>query len=88
MKVPVSEAYPRALTVIKNLIKSMSSYDVYIIYDNFDYLERARHQVIGNTGTFHSYTTGKIVRGSCIPEGGLQRRMFHEDMPLRIHDVA
>lgn len=77
------------LTDIKNLIRSMSSYDdVCVIYDNFDYLERARHQVIGDTGTFHSHTTGKIVRGSCIPAGGLQQRMFHENVPLRLKDVT
>ena len=67
----------------------MSSYnDVCIIYNNFNYLKQAHHQVISNIGTFHSYTTGKIVYRSYIPEGGLQQWMFYKDVPLHIQDVA
>jgi len=66
----------------------MSSYDdLCIVYDNFNYLKQAHHQVVGDTGAFYSYTTGKIMCGSCIPNGGLQQQMFHEKVPIHWQDV-
>ena len=63
-------------------------HDFCIVYDNFDYQERPRHQVIGDTGTFYSYITGKILRASCFPNGGLRRWMLRPDVPLRLKDVV
>ena len=78
-----------ALTLLKTHLQSMSTLDnIYVIYDNFDYLERTRHQLIGDTGVFHSHTTGKLVRGSCIPPGGLLQSMLHDRVQLRIEDIA
>jgi hypothetical protein len=33
--------------------------DVVIFYDDFDYLQKARHQTIGDPGTMYNYTTAK-----------------------------
>ena len=66
----------------------MSFYsDLCIVYDNFNYLEQACHQVVGDTGAFYSYTTGKIMHESCIPNEELQQQMFHEKMPIHWQDV-
>lgn len=47
-----------------------------IIFDNFEFQENVRHQVMGDTGTFHSHTTGLLVQGCQIPPGGLTQDML------------
>jgi hypothetical protein len=60
------------LMLLKTHLQSISTLDdIYVIYDNFDYFERTQHQLIGDTGIFRSYTTGKLVCGFCIPPSGL-----------------
>ena len=43
-----------------------------IYYDNFDYLQKVRHQIVGDHGIVHNYMTAKLVRGgpSRIPPLG------------------
>lgn len=62
--------------------------DFVVVYDNFDYLQRTRHQLIGDTGSFYSYTTGKVIRTSDIPPTGLRQRMLRYDVPLGFPDIA
>jgi hypothetical protein len=59
-----------------------------VVYDNFDYLQRVQHQTLGDTGTFYSRTTGKLVFGVCIPNGGLQQSMLRADIPIKFSDIA
>ena len=63
--------------------------DVVIFYDNFDYLQKARHQTIGDPGTMYNYTTAKLVRAgdSRIPPGGLRQDMIHGDIELHLDDI-
>ena len=62
-----------ALIALKKLIKSLSIYNnIYIIYNNFNYYQKTQHQVIGKISKFNLYTTGKILRGVYMPEGGLK----------------
>ena len=61
--------------------------DIVIAYDNFDFMEKIRHQVSGRTGTIQSVTTGKAFFGHDIPDGGLLQSMLHEDIRLDFRDV-
>lgn len=59
-----------------------------VVYDNFDYLQRVQHQTLGDTGTFYSRTTGKLVFGVSIPNGGLRQSMLRADIPIKFSDIA
>jgi hypothetical protein len=55
------------------------------VYDNFDYREGVKHQLISNHAEMR--TTGKVFRGADIPSGGLKRSMLHPEVPLTIEDL-
>ena len=54
--------------------------DIVIVYNNFNFMEKIRHQVSGRTGTMQSVTTGKAFFGYDIPTSGLLQSMLHEDV--------
>src|SRR5436305_10862423 len=58
-----------------------------ISYYNFDFYENVRHQGSGKTGVMRSVTTGKVLLGHDIPDGGLLQAMLHENVPLDYKDV-
>jgi hypothetical protein len=41
------------------------------VYDNFDYREGVKHQLMSNYAEMRYVTTGKVFRGADIPLGGL-----------------
>jgi len=50
----------------------MSTFNnIYIIYNNFNYLKQTQHQLIRDTSVFHFYTTKKLIYGSYILPSGL-----------------
>ena len=57
------------------------------MYDNFDYREGVKHQLISNHAEMRSVTTGKVFRGADIPLGGLKKSMLHREVPLTIEDL-
>ena len=57
------------------------------MYNNFDYQEGVKHQLISNHAEMHSVTTGKVFRGADIPPGGLKKSMLHHKVPLTIEDL-
>ena len=57
------------------------------MYDNFDYREGVKHQLISNHAEMRSVTTGKVFRGADIPPGGLKKSMLHRKVPLTIEDL-
>jgi hypothetical protein len=57
------------------------------VYDNFDYREGVKHQLISNHAQMRSVTTGKVFRGADIPPGGLKKSMLHREIPLTIEDL-
>jgi hypothetical protein len=57
------------------------------MYDNFDYREGVKHQLISNHTEMRSVTTGKVFRGADIPSGGLKKSMLHREVPLTIEDL-
>jgi hypothetical protein len=57
------------------------------VYDNFDYREGVKHQLISNHAEMRSVTTGKVFRGADIPSGGLKKSMLHREVPLTIEDL-
>lgn len=63
--------------------------DIVVFYDNFDYLQKARHQIIGDYGKMYNYTTGKLVRAgeSRIPRGGIRQDMIHHDIDFQSDDI-
>jgi hypothetical protein len=43
------------------------------IFDDFEYQENARYQIVGDNSPFHSHTTGLLIpRGYGNPERGLR----------------
>jgi hypothetical protein len=40
--------------------------DACVVYDNFDYREGVKHQLISNHAEMRSVTTGKVFRGADI----------------------
>ncbi|KAF1810006.1 hypothetical protein P152DRAFT_475367 [Eremomyces bilateralis CBS 781.70] len=58
-----------------------------VVYDNFDYREGVKHQLISNHAEMRSVTTGKVFRGADIPPGGLRKSMLHRETPLSIEDL-
>jgi hypothetical protein len=61
--------------------------DACVVYDNFDYHEGVKHQLISTYGEIRSVTTGKVFRGVDIPPGGLKKSMLHREVPLTVHDL-
>ncbi|KAJ4189476.1 hypothetical protein NW759_016766 [Fusarium solani] len=61
--------------------------DACVVYDNFDYREGVKHQLISNHAEMRSVTTGKVFRGVDIPPGGLRKSMLHREVPLTIEDL-
>jgi hypothetical protein len=57
------------------------------VYDNFDYREGVKHQLISNHAEMRSVTTGKVFRGADIPPGGLRESMLNREVPLTIEDL-
>jgi Family of unknown function (DUF6589) len=57
------------------------------VYDNFDYREGVKHQLISNHAEMRSVTTGRVFRGADIPSGGLKKSMLHREVPLTIEDL-
>jgi hypothetical protein len=63
--------------------------DITVFYDNFNYLQRSRHQVLGDHGKMYNYTTAKLVQAgeSRIPLGGLRQDMIHNEMDFHADDI-
>ena len=57
--------------------------NVVVAYDNFDFYENVKHQVLSDNGKMRSVTTGKAFLGHDIPLEGLQQSMHHPDVSLR-----
>lgn len=62
--------------------------DITVCYDNFDYMQSVRHQIVGDHGKMYDYTTAKLMRQSFrIPEGGLYQSMLKPEVPLTYRDI-
>jgi hypothetical protein len=61
--------------------------DACVVYDNFDYREGVKHQLISTHGKMRSVTIGKVFRGADIPPGRLKKSMLHREVLLTIHDL-
>ena len=59
-----------------------------VVYDNFDYREGVKHQLISHHAEMRSVTTGKVFIGTDIPPGGLRKSMLHREVPLTIMDLV
>lgn len=58
--------------------------DIAVFYGNFNYLQKVRHQIVGDHGEMLNYTTAKLVRGGMdrIPPGGLTQDMLRNERPM------
>jgi hypothetical protein len=61
--------------------------NLYIAYDNFEYMEQVRHQVMGDAGSLRRFTTGKLFLGREIPAGGLRQDMLRDGVELGLKDI-
>ena len=72
------------LTLKKGRLREIGqSTNAVVAYDNFDFHEKVRHQVLGDNGMMRSVTTGKVFLGYDIPPEGLQQSMHHPDVSLK-----
>jgi hypothetical protein len=69
------------------LLRPCNSSAQCVVYENFDYREGVKHQLISNHVEMRSVTTGKVFRGADIPLGGLKKSMLHCEVPLTIEDL-
>jgi hypothetical protein len=56
-------------------------------YDNFEIMEGVKEQRVDNQGTFHSVTTGQVIRGIEIPPGGLRQDLLDPQVVICASDV-
>jgi hypothetical protein len=57
------------------------------VYDNFDYREGVKHQLISNHVEMRSVITGKVLRGTDIPSGRLKKSILYREVLLIIEDL-
>ena len=55
-------------------------------YDNFEQVENVKTQQVDDNSSFHSVTTGKLLRGADIPPGGLWQEMLDPGVRLTINE--
>src|SRR5438876_4872226 len=75
------------MTLKANLAVKGKDARALVVYDNFEFQENVKHQVIGDHGAMRSVTTGKLIIGIDIPKGGLKQSMLDESVGLTIDDV-
>ncbi|KAJ3453649.1 hypothetical protein MRS44_017896 [Fusarium solani] len=56
-------------------------------YDNFEQMEHVKEQRVDNQGSFHSVTTGLLIQGIEMPEGGLMQSMLNPAARLQLEDI-
>ncbi|KAH8743667.1 hypothetical protein F5883DRAFT_512169 [Diaporthe sp. PMI_573] len=56
-------------------------------YDNFEQMEHVKEQRVDNENSFHSVTTGQLIEGIEMPEGGLLQSMQDQAARLRVQDI-
>jgi len=61
--------------------------DIIVVYDNFEFQENVKHQIIGEQPELRSVMTGKIISGADIPEGGLKQSMLNQSIGLEAKDI-
>ena len=76
------------LTLYKaNLMAQGRRNDIIVVYDNFEFQENVKHQIIGEQPELRSVTTGKVISGADIPEGGLKQSMLNQSIGLEAKDI-
>jgi hypothetical protein len=58
------------------------------VYDNFEYTESVKEQRWEENRTLKSVTSGKIMEGRKMPEGGLQQSMVDHSVALSPSDIT
>lgn len=56
-------------------------------YDNFEQMEHVKEQRVDNQSSFHSVTTGQLIQGIEMPEGGLLQSMLNPATKLQLEDI-
>ncbi|KAJ3454502.1 hypothetical protein MRS44_013102 [Fusarium solani] len=56
-------------------------------YDNFEQMEHVKEQRVDNEDSFRSVTTGQLISGIEMPEGGLKQSMLNQSIKLRLTDI-
>jgi len=58
-----------------------------IVYDNINFKDTVRDEVVGHKSVMRSMTTAAIVICSELPSNGLRQDMHHPEIPLCIDDI-
>ena len=58
------------------------------VYDNINFADRKRHEEVGHTAVFHSFTNAAWVVCDELPEDGLFQEMHDSSVPLKLEDIA
>ncbi|KIV98311.1 uncharacterized protein PV09_09843 [Verruconis gallopava] len=75
-------------TVAKDELRSYGdNLSTVLVYDNFNFKDTRRDEILGHTATMRAMTTAAIVICPSIPHTGLQQSMHNPAKPLSIHDV-
>jgi hypothetical protein len=56
-------------------------------YDNFEQMEHVKEQRVDHENSFQSVTTGQLISGIEMPEGGLKQSMLNQSVKLRLTDI-
>ena len=57
-----------------------------ITYNNFEQVENVKAQRVDDNSSFHSVTTGELLREANIPLGGLRQEMLDPGVWLTINE--
>ena len=80
----IKEQSVRAAAQVREMGQGDSSVTA---YDNFEVMEGVKEQRVDHQGTFHSVTTGQVIRGIEMPPGGLQQNMLNPKVALCLDDI-
>lgn len=58
-----------------------------IVYDNMNFKENTRHEILGHSAGMRAVTTASIVICPQLPASGLNQSMHHPENPLRIDEI-
>lgn len=58
-----------------------------IVYDNMNFKENTRHEILGHSAGMRAVTTASIVMCPQLPASGLNQSMHHPENPLRIDEI-
>lgn len=57
------------------------------MYDNFNFKDTRRDEIVGHTATMRAMTTAALIICPSLPSSGLLQSMHNPTIPLSLHDI-